>query len=331
MVIELLVGGLAVWIAGGRLSGVHVKSFAGAVEAAAFIGVLNALLPPVVAAVRLSFTLVSGFLIVLAIDAGILLTISALDPADFKVDSFGAALLAALLISAASLVLQVIIGVNDDDAYSLRVIARVARRQGERVRTDAPGILFLEIDGLTAPVLRGAMPDGSAPMLARWLGEGPHAPIEWETDLSSQTGASQAGILLGSNEDIPAFRWVEKETGRMMTCSAPADCAEIERRHTTGRGLLVGGGASRGNLLSGEADEVILDRQPDGRRQVRQPRLSRVSRQRLQRHPRAGPVRVGGRARVLGCDPPGPPQSRAPGQAWRPLPLPPGGGVRGRP
>ena len=44
----------------------------------------------------------------------------------------------------------------------------------------------------------------------------------------------------------------------MMTCSAPADCAEIERRHATGRGLLVNGGASRGNLLSGEADAQIL-------------------------------------------------------------------------
>ena len=43
-----------------------------------------------------------------------------------------------------------------------------------------------------------------------------------------------------------------------MSCSAPADCAEIERRLATGRGLLTGGGASRGNLLSGEADEVIL-------------------------------------------------------------------------
>ena len=70
-----------------------------------------------------------------------------------------------------------------------------------------------------------------------------------------QEGASQAGILLGSNEDIPAFRWVEKETQTMMTCSAPADCAEIERRRGTGIGLLVDGGASRGNLLSGEADE----------------------------------------------------------------------------
>ena len=43
-----------------------------------------------------------------------------------------------------------------------------------------------------------------------------------------------------------------------MSCSAPADCAEIERRRATGIGLLANGGASRGNLLSGEADEVIL-------------------------------------------------------------------------
>ena len=42
-----------------------------------------------------------------------------------------------------------------------------------------------------------------------------------------------------------------------MTCSAPADCAEMERRRA-GNGLLRNGGSSRGNLLSGEAEEVIL-------------------------------------------------------------------------
>ena len=93
--------------------------------------------------------------------------------------------------------------------------------------------------------------------MARWARD-THRLAEWETDLSSQTGASQAGILLGSNEDISAFRWVEKETATMMTCSAPPDCAELERRLGTGIGLLVDGGASRGNLLSGEAQDVIL-------------------------------------------------------------------------
>ena len=76
-----------------------------------------------------------------------------------------------------------------------------------------PGIVYLEIDGLALPVLRDAMRDGNAPTMARWIAEDGYRLVEWETDLSSQTGASQAGILLGSNEDIPAFRWVEKETG----------------------------------------------------------------------------------------------------------------------
>ncbi len=94
--------------------------------------------------------------------------------------------------------------------------------------------------------------------MARWLGDGKHRIVEWEPDLSSQTGASQAGILLGSNEDIPAFRWVDKESGRIIACSGPDDCAEIERDRATGIGLLIDGGSSRGNLLSGEAEEAIL-------------------------------------------------------------------------
>ncbi len=258
LALSWLVGAAAVSVSGLLLAGVHVGSLRGALLAAALIGVLNALLPPIVAALRLPFTLLLGFFAVLALDAGILLLVSSVAPSDFKVDSFGSALVAALVMSAASIALQVILGVNDEDIYSLRVIERVARRQGQPTRTDLPGLVFLEIDGLAAPVLRRAMRDGNTPVLARWLEKGTHRLVEWETDLSSQTGASQAGILLGSNHDIPAFRWVEKETGKLMTCSDPADCAEIERRRSTGRGLLAGGGASRGNLLSGEADEVIL-------------------------------------------------------------------------
>ena len=150
-----------------------------------------------------------------------------------------------------------IIGTNDDDAYSLRVVHRVARKSHDREVTDVPGILFLEIDGLAKPVLQRAMRDGNAPVMASWLAANTHRLVEWETDLSSQTGASQAGILLGSNENIPAFRWVEKERMELMVCSNPDDCAELERRHA-GDGLLRDGGASRGNLLSGEADHALL-------------------------------------------------------------------------
>jgi uncharacterized membrane protein YvlD (DUF360 family) len=258
LAISWVVTAASVYVAAGIVGGVEIDDPAGAFLVAAAIALVNAVLPPLIAAARLPFTLVSGFLLVLFADAGALMLTDELFPEVLIINSFADALLASLVMAAVSIVLQVLTGTNDDDEYTLRVVKRVARRQGAPTRTDAAGVLFLEIDGLALPILRSAMRDGSAPNMARWVADEDYALSEWETDLSSQTGASQAGILLGSNEDIPAFRWVEKETGTMMTCSAPADCAEIERRRSTGIGLLTNGGASRGNLLSGDADEVIL-------------------------------------------------------------------------
>src|SRR3982751_6589884 len=51
---------------------------------------------------------------------------------------------------------------------------------------------------------------------------------------------------------------VEKERQVLVACSSPQDCAELERRHDAGSGLLANGGASRGNLFSGGADHLIL-------------------------------------------------------------------------
>ena len=258
LLLSWLLTAAALWFAAAILPGVDVDTFGGALLMALAIAALNAVLPPLLAALRLPFTVALGFVLVLVLNAVVLKVGSDLVDGTYVVDSFGWALLAALVVAAVSVVLEVIFGTNDDDTYTFKVIQRIARRQGGAERTDRPGIIFLEIDGLALPVLRRAMRDGNAPTMARWLAEKTHHLAEWETDLSSQTGASQAGILLGSNDNISAFRWVEKETGRLMTCSAPADCARIEQERATGNGLLVNGGASRGNLLSGEADEQIL-------------------------------------------------------------------------
>jgi uncharacterized membrane protein YvlD (DUF360 family) len=258
LAINWIVSAAAVGVAAAIVPHVTVHGVGEAFIAAAVIAILNAVLSPVIAALRLPFTLALSFVLVLVLDAVVLLLASKIDPNSIQVDSFGWALAAALVISAASIILQALLGVNDEDTYMLRVIRRIARRQGGHAHTSEPGIVFLEIDGLALPVLARAMRDGVVPEMHRWRSSGTHLLAEWETDLSSQTGASQAGILLGSNENIPAFRWVEKESGKVMSCSSPADCAEIERRVATGDGLLTNDGASRGNLFSGEADAVIL-------------------------------------------------------------------------
>jgi uncharacterized membrane protein YvlD (DUF360 family) len=258
LAVAWLVSGAAVYAAAGIVPGVSLEAAGGALVIAAFLAVANAVLPPIVAALRLPWTVALGFVLVLAIDAGALVLADYLLPDFIRVASFGDALLAAIVIAAVSIALDTVLGVNDDDRYALRVVERVARRQGRQSVSDVPGIVFLEIDGLALPVLRRAIASGSAPTMAGWLAEDGYRLTEWEPDLSSQTGASQAGILLGSNEGIPAFRWVEKETGRMIACSSAEDCAEIEGRLSNGRGLLANGGSSRGNLLSGDADETIL-------------------------------------------------------------------------
>src|SRR4029450_2535943 len=137
------------------------------------------------------------------LDALMLLAADSITDGDLTVDSFWSALGVALVAVASGGVLGIVLRTNDDDPYPFRVTQRIARRSGEREETGVPGIVFLEIDGLALPVLQRAIRNGSAPTMGRWLAEGSHQLVEWETDLSSQTGASQAGILLGSNDDIP--------------------------------------------------------------------------------------------------------------------------------
>jgi uncharacterized membrane protein YvlD (DUF360 family) len=258
LLLAWMVAAASVYVAAGIVPGFDLERPGSAFVVAAAVAAFNAVLPPLVAALRLPYTLALGFLLVLVVDALALVLADAVLPSFGEVGGLADALLAALVMAAASMVLQVLLGTNDSDENAYRIVRRVARRQGALDRTDVPGIVFLEIDGLALPILRRAMRDGSAPEMGRWMDDAGYRLTEWETDLSSQTGASQAGILLGSNDDIPAFRWVEKETATMMVCSSPEDCAEIERRRSTGAGLLADGGASRGNLLSGDAEEAIL-------------------------------------------------------------------------
>jgi uncharacterized membrane protein YvlD (DUF360 family) len=252
------ISAVALLVAAGIVPGAEVRGFGGALVVAALVAIVNAIVPPVLAALRLPFTAGLGFLAVLAADAGALLVAADAAPEHLYVDGWGSALAVAVLASAVSIAASAIAGIDDDATYTYRVARRVARRTGRPTESDAPGILFLEIDGLALPVLRRAIRDGTTPVMARWLDDGSHRLMGWETDLSSQTGASQAGILLGDNHDIPAFRWVDKRTGKVVTCSSPADCAAIEASRTSGHGLLADGGTSRGNLLSGGADAAIL-------------------------------------------------------------------------
>ena len=69
---------LALLLAAAVVAGVDINGVPGAFLVAAIVAVVNAVLPPLVAALRLPFTVLVGFLLVLALDASALLIAAAI-------------------------------------------------------------------------------------------------------------------------------------------------------------------------------------------------------------------------------------------------------------
>jgi hypothetical protein len=183
--------------------------------------------------------------------------VSAIEPG-IKVDSLGVGVAVAFGLTVVNTLVTSLLAIDDDDFWYRNVVKRRARKLRPEGDLEIPGVYFLEIDGLAHEVLRRAIRDGNAPNLARWLHDGDHRLLRWETDWSSQTGACQAGLLHGNNDDMPAFRWWEKDRGAPIVTNHPKDAAELERRHSNGRGLLHEDGASRANIVSGDAVHTLL-------------------------------------------------------------------------
>ncbi|MEU8844975.1 phage holin family protein [Streptomyces sp. NPDC048564] len=255
-------------------SATHIAMTA-ALGAGAF-GLLSALAWPLLVRLLLLVPALVLGLLVFFLNGSLLIVALRLVPSGDSEAAPETAVIVAAVMSAVASATGAALAVRDDDAYRRRLY-RLAdrRRRALPPGPSSPGTVFIQLDGVGHDVLIDAVGKDLMPTVARWLGHGAngggtggadgarptHRLTPWRTDWSSQTGASQLGILHGSNHDVPAFRWYEKAAREVMVCNRPANAAELQRRavdRTGDGGLLNADGASRGNLFSGGAEEQAL-------------------------------------------------------------------------
>ena len=252
-----LLNAAALFLLAAILPGLSIDDFGTALVVAALIGLVNGFVWPLIIRIALPVAVLTLGLGALVLNAIVILLVAELD-VGMKLDGFFTALAVTFGLTLITTLVSAALAIDDNDVWVRNVVIRQARRRGEAQPSDVPGLFFLEIDGLAYDVLQRAIRDGNAPTLARWLREGTHRLVGWETGWSSQTGACQAGLLHGNDDDYPAFRWWEKDRDRPIVTNHPKDAAELERRHSDGKGLLHDGGASRANILSGDAKHSLL-------------------------------------------------------------------------
>lgn len=131
-----------------------------------------------------------------------------------------------------------------------------AFRRERRADVECRGLIALQIDALAYADLRRAIEGGHCPTIARLAADESYVLRRWFCGLPSATPYCQAGIFHGENAGIPAFRFYNKITRRVITCNAP-DGVQYVRDRIRSPGALAGG-SSYVNLLDGDAATVAF-------------------------------------------------------------------------
>lgn len=248
---------ITVWV----IPGIRIISAANASElviatvAALVLGIVNLLIRPLLLLITVPLGWMVVFLIGFFVNAITLMITSGLMNS-FEVSNWVAAFFGGLFLSFVNLILTELLNLNNENSFYNNLILRRAAQYAEKIEDkNERGLVLVEIDGLSYYILQEAIEAGYMPTMKKLMDDAGYQISRVDCGLPATTPACQAGILQGNNDNIPAFRWLNKETGQLMAGGQAA--AIIEPELSDGNGLLRGG-SSISNMFSGDAAESIL-------------------------------------------------------------------------
>jgi uncharacterized membrane protein YvlD (DUF360 family) len=221
-----------------------------ALAAALFLGIINLLIRPLLLKLSMPLGFIGVFVVGLVINAAFLQLVARVMPA-VTIEGFGAGFWSAILVAGVNTILTSFIPITHKGSYYQSLIIKQARQNMfAGGKTDKPGLLMLEVDGLSYSHFQKAMKAGWLPYLKEIMEKQGYRLSPVECGIPSMTSSCQAGIMFGDNDGIPAFRWLDKEKGKMMV--SHMDAAVINSWYAKGKGLLRGG-TGVNNMLAGDA------------------------------------------------------------------------------
>ena len=173
----------------------------------------------------------------------------------FAIDGLLPALLTGFAFAAVNVVVTGLLELDEEGSFYQGRIIRQAKKRPATEDRSGVGLVMVEVDGLSYHHLRRALDEGRLPTLQRMIEEEGYVLSQVDCGIPSQTSACQAGIMFGDNDDIPAFRWYDKDEQKLYVSSK--DAPAINARYADGHGLMRHG-SSIGNMLNGDAQTSLL-------------------------------------------------------------------------
>jgi endonuclease/exonuclease/phosphatase family metal-dependent hydrolase len=121
---------------------------------------------------------------------------------------------------------------------------------------DEPGLLMIQIDGLSRVQFERALAGGRLPFLRKLLKRQHYRLHTHYSGIPSSTPAVQGELFFGARTAVPAFSFLDRRRGRIFRMFDQEAAEEIEQRLAEqGEGLLAGGSAYS-NIYTGGAAEA---------------------------------------------------------------------------
>ncbi len=162
---------VALWLLAAILPGLSIDSCWDALLAGFVVGVANAVVWP-----ALAFLVVPLSVLTLGLGAIILNALFVFLLLDFlpgvEIDGFWTALAVVVGLVIVTTLLSALLAIDDNSWLDQRAARQARRRLKNAVVTDVPGIVFIQLDGLSHAVLKRATRSGDVPNLHRWLRDG---------------------------------------------------------------------------------------------------------------------------------------------------------------